>query len=264
MDKLVGSMVLLGVWAAAGCGGRATPITYDWDRSPSALVASYGLAGGNVGSVQRFGEAAYGDPLIRLMGDGTLDYGEPTAVKRRKLDEQQMQNLFNKLRPDRFSEYKDEYYYAMATDMPTATLTVDVKVFGEHSVGVYGLETTEEPDRDDVPADLLAAYAALKAERQGGADVTPTALYLGAQLIDLSQYPQIDAGKVPAWPLLAVDLATTSIYRTPPRALRLEHAAQVAAVLPLLRDKTTPSLPGSKLFTHAGHAYQVAWVVVLP
>jgi hypothetical protein len=252
------------VLALGACSSRSTPISYDWDRSPGTLVASYGLAGGNVGSVTRFGESAYGDPLIRLMGDGTLFYGTPRKVKQRKLTGQQIQALLAGMRPELFGDYKENYIYGMATDLPTATLSVNVKVFGKHSVGVYGLEFSQKPGRDEVPEELLAAYTALKARRQGGVDVTPTALYLGAQQIDLTQYPQIDPGAVAAWPLPSVDLASTSIYRQPPNAFKLSDPRQLAALLPLLAPGATPALVDALLFTQGGDTYQVARVVVLP
>lgn len=260
------SCLVLGLLIAssAACGGeRQVPETYDWDRSASALVASRGYAGGNVPQLVRFLGQETGAGFVRVYGDGTVYYGEPQQVFVRKLDEDAMQALFQGMRPELFGGYQQRYQAAMVTDAPTTDVSVAVKVYGSHEVGIYGLGAVDGESKNTVPTSLLDATQALAALKTSGQPFEPTKLRLGAEAIDPTRYPKLDASLIPAWPIAAIDLSTLSFYQNKRRVI--DDAGQVAAVLaavPAVGDSVwAPSQ--QTVFSQGGQIYHVAWAVAL-
>jgi len=248
-----------------GCGDRQVTTTeVDWDRQPTTVVAAKGTAGGYVPQMTSFIERDYGSPFVRLMGDGKLFYGGPTAVKLRQLDEAEVEDLLQQLHPDRFQGYEEHYNAGMATDLPTTTIAVDVKPWGTHKVDIYGLSGGAS-DTSEVPDTLLAAAKALGDAAAGGSEHTPSRIRLGAEQIDLQQYTQIDAGAVQDWPVSGVDLSQASIYANGGEGLKLAGPQQVAAVVALLQIEGENLWPdASVVFRQAGETYWVAYATLLP
>jgi hypothetical protein len=260
MTRLIGLSVAM-VGLVAACGGRAA-VTYDWEKSPEALIAARGTAGGNVPQMTRFLENDYGSSFVRLMGDGTLYYGEPQQVKTRQLGDDEISALFTAMRPDLFPGYDELYQATMATDGPTTDVTVDVKTWGSHTVGIYALGAEDE--NGYVPQSLLDAAEALEAVAQGGTDLEPTALRLGALALVQQQIEEVDPAEVEDWPLAEVPLDQASIYGDD--AILISDPEQVATVLELVEPmELYPHGPASgNVFRYAGAHYWVAWAVVLP
>ena len=232
------SLLLLSLSSLTACGnGIGAPPSYDWDRGATTTIASLNEDGGMVPQMMRFASSLYGDDYVMLAGDGKLYFGTPSQASVRQLDEQEMQLLLARIRPDLFQRYEPHYDLVQATDLPITWLSVQVKGYPSSSVSIYGLDFSGEGEpQAQLPVDLTTAVRALREAAAGGAVLHPTRLLVGAATAQPAELAAVDTSKAAEWPLPEIDLAKLSLEKSGAATLT---GAQVEAVLPLLQSSSS-------------------------
>ncbi len=247
-----------------GCGGgREVLPEFTWDSQPATLVASVGVKGGFVMSMTRFLQHDYGGSFMRLMGDGTLYFGEPNKVKKRTLTPAEIRALLRLVRPDLFADYKDRYDAAKATDMPYTWVTLNTPDHGKYKIGIYGFGFSST-DYGDTPSSLVAAVKALNAVRAGGKALTPTKIRIATQEADLKNHSTLDKAKIQAWPVKSLDPANASLLTTGDQGYAVTSKEVTAALLPLFKMAPMGLMDDAVMVKHGAKHYQLNHAVVLP
>ncbi|MDQ1346702.1 MAG: hypothetical protein QG573_71 [Acidobacteriota bacterium] len=248
------------------CDGRSLAPELPAVGSSELALSRRMLPGGPPQPVGSFPATVYGASFVRVMKDGTIYYGKPTAVFTRHLDPDALNELLAAWAPESLGVLASSYdlnsrWCAEQGISPCG-------VVGNPTTEVYRLEgvamrevmvmngTVDELAAWDglVPAKLLAAARTLEGIASGGERWRASAFLLQAEVDTF-------ASSARDWPVRSLSLAAiASATPTLAETLTVDAAPIVAELHELFSNEEVPFAT----FREAGKTYMVGLCPILP
>lgn len=254
------------LFSSCDSGPRALVDAYGWKHSHEALVLGYHLTSGMSDLASSYFTCApYGCSFMRLMGDGSLYYGDALHIYGRQLDEAGMRRLVSAIEPHGLVDLEGVGNPCGILDVPSTVVEFELETLGHVTVS----DVCGESDRFNAVVELL------RAQRRGGVPVKPAGLWVGSALIDPDGFDDLNAAR--PWPLANVNLLLASRVKEPTRypyfdwqkAVHVQDHDAIRQVLPLLGtsedygDRGYPQR-GDQLFVQDGSYFAVVHALELP